>query len=170
MYMEQTIHLHYRLHAPNNHFDRFLTPLLAQASFPGKTHEIARILPSLQRRCLTSVKKPQCCNYSILYFSTCKYPSDCRPAWRTSPYALVISPSLSRCASTNLAGTADAGGSRSGVSGIRISISSSCWMTPGVSAAVSLSCHSRSFEGLVPRSLRRRVLALSALPWASHLR
>ena len=42
--------LHDRLHAPNNHFDLFPMPLLAQASFPGRTHEIARILPRVYQK------------------------------------------------------------------------------------------------------------------------
>ena len=33
------MHLHHRLHTLNNHFDGFLMPLLAQASFPSRIHE-----------------------------------------------------------------------------------------------------------------------------------
>jgi hypothetical protein len=43
--MEETTHLHHRLHAPNNYFGGFLMPLWTQAGFSGRTHKIARFFP-----------------------------------------------------------------------------------------------------------------------------
>ena len=53
------MHLYHWLYALNNHFDGFLMPLLTQASFPGKSYEIASTVKahpstSMTNPCITT--------------------------------------------------------------------------------------------------------------------
>jgi len=169
------MHLHHRLHALNNHFDGFLMPLLTQASFPGRSHEIVSTVkahPStlMTNPCITTqvVSSPtlQRCRYlqygnlvvattQFPIFSTCEYPSDCRLAWRASLYASVIfrfllpllSPSPSRCALYQPSRRCGRRRFAFRCSWILIlHLFSSSWATQGIFGRCFLSCRSRSLR------------------------